>query len=165
MKTSFRIPDDLYSWLQTQAEATGKTVTDTLITILKKQSAEGSPLIEPSTGSTYQFLDQACDLLQYLNKGFHCFIAPPHKVKLLGDGSPEDAKRFCQKCRQINIKEEDVQKYMKQEEERLKPYEEYREKEARERAEYLALYRAINSGTVSISKDRQPRRNWDTGNP
>jgi len=87
---TFRLDEELDQKFETYAEGKGKSVTDALIELIQQATRGEDP-------ARYEWLDKACSALAHANEGFHCFIKAPTKHKL-GDGTNEDAKKFCTAC-------------------------------------------------------------------
>jgi hypothetical protein len=86
----FRASQELDDKIRALAESKGKTITDTITELIEAATRGEDP-------NRYQWLEKACPALVHANEGFHCFIKAPTKHKL-GDGTNEDAKKFCTAC-------------------------------------------------------------------
>lgn len=103
---TFRVPQEIAEWIDSEAEAKKLSTTDTLIEILKSVKEGTLFQTEPSATNRYQFLDDACLSLVWLEGeewGFHCIQRAPKGgiIKKLGSGSPDHAKAICVKCKKL----------------------------------------------------------------
>jgi hypothetical protein len=87
---TFRPNQELEDKIRARAESKGKTLNDTICELIEAATSGEDP-------NRYQWLEKACPALVHANEGFHCFIKAPTKHKL-GDGTNEDAKKFCTAC-------------------------------------------------------------------